>query len=431
MKITFGKYELGFKYYYLIAFFLIMLTDGLLYDLVFGANTSGEASAESVEVVPVEKYLILMATALSIMLISSLNSFTRNWTIFIFSLLVIFMLESYYNYYSFMKYPHVFSKVMVYFLVPFAYISFKYPKPEYLLHGAYFIVVAFILNLVIYKSEVLSLQSFVDTERGFTAQSTYFILLPGLFFLNVYLRDRKMIYLMLFMIILFFILYLQHRTVWLSTLFALSINFLLIRKADFSFPLSAFTPFIAIPLIAGFLLFSFVLSTNPEVLDKLVERVEDIQNVESQGTGSWRLEQFKSYWPFIEDNLAVGMRLQGFELPIQFYHAEAGIAFFDDGTGHHFHSFYVDRLFYFGLLGIVMVLPLLFYFVNKVRKKYMLSAEQITLVAYISSGLIFGISYNLPTFYFGILGIAMSYIHQTYILEPEEETYAVYSNTGF
>jgi hypothetical protein len=430
MKITFGKYELGFKYYYLIAFGLIMITDALLYDLIFGAKPEGEVSAESVAVVPVEKYLILMATALSILFINSLNTFTRNWVIFIFSLLVIFMLESYYNYYSFMKYPHVFSKVLVYFLVPFSFISFKNPKPEYLLHGAYFVVIAFILNLIIYKTEVLTLQSFVNTERGFTAQTTYFILLPTLLFLNLYLRDRKMIYLILLMILLFFILYLQHRTVWLSTLFALSVNFMLIRKADFSFPLSAFTPFIAIPLVAGFLLFSFVLSTNPEVMDKLVERVEDIQNVESQGTGSWRLEQFKSYWPFIEDNLAIGMRLRGFELPIQFYHAEAGIAFFDDGTGHHFHSFYVDRLFYFGILGLVMVLPLIFYFINIVRKKYMLSAEQISLVAYIASGLIFGISYNLPTFYFGILGIAISYIHHTYTLEPEEETYAVYSNSG-
>jgi hypothetical protein len=429
MKITFGKYELGFKYYYLLAFCLIMLTDGLLYDLIFGEKPS-EEMAEAVQVVPIEKYLILLACGVSLLLINSLNTFTRNWALFIFALLVIFMLESYYNYYSFMKYPHVFSKVMIYFLVPFVYLAFKEPKPEYLLHAAYFIFGAFFLNLIFFKPEVLSLQSFVNTERGFTAQSTYFILLPAIYFLNVYLRDRKMVYLILLMILLFFILYLQHRTVWLSTLFALAINFLLIRKADFSFPLSAFTPFVAIPLVAGFLIFSFVLSTNPEVLDKLVERVEDIQNVESQGTGSWRLEQFKSYWPFIEDHFAIGMRLRGFELPIQFYHAEAGIAFFDDGTGHHFHSFYVDRLFYFGILGIIMVLPLVIYFINKVRRKYMLSAEQLTLVSYIASGLIFGISYNLPTFYFGILGIAISYIHQTYTLEPEEESYAVYSHSS-
>lgn len=429
MKVTFGKYELSFKYYYLLALMLIMLTDSLLYELVFGEKHGDEGSA-STEIVPVEKYLILLACALSMVFINRLNSFTRNWVIFIFALLVIFMLESYYTYYSFMMYPHVFAKVMIYFLIPFTFLAYKNPKPELLLHTAYFIIVIFFIHLILYKTEVLSLQSFVDTNRGFTAQSTYFILLPGIFFLNVYLRDRKMVYLLLFMVIMFFILYLQHRTVWLSTLFALSLNFLLIRKADFSFPLSAFTPFIVIPLVAGFLLFSFVLSTNPEVVDKFVERIEDIQNVESQGTGNWRLEQFRSYWPHIEDNLAIGMRLKGFELPIQFYHAEAGIAFFDDGTGHHFHSFYVDRMFYFGLLGLVMVLPLVFYFVNKTRQKYTLTAEQLTLVTYVASGLVFGISYNLPGFYFGIVGIAISYIHQTYILEPEEKTYAIYSNSG-
>jgi hypothetical protein len=406
-----------------------MLTDSLLYELVFGEKYGDEESA-STEIVPIEKYLILLACGLSIVFINRLNSFTRNWVIFIFSLLVIFMLESYYTYYSFMMYPHVFAKVMIYFLIPFAFLAYKDPKPELLLYTAYFIILIFFVHLLLYKTEVLSLQSFVDTKRGFTAQSTYFILLPGIFFLNVYLRDRKMVYLLLFMVIMFFILYLQHRTVWLSTLFALSLNFLLIRKADFSFPLSAFTPFIVIPLVAGFLLFSFVLSTNPEVVDKFIERIEDIQNVESQGTGSWRLEQFRSYWPYIEDNLAIGMRLKGFELPIQFYHSEAGIAFFDDGTGHHFHSFYVDRMFYFGLLGLVMVVPLVFYFVNKTRQKYTLTAEQLTLVTYVASGLVFGISYNLPGFYFGIVGIAISYLHQTYILEPEEKTYAIYSNSG-
>lgn len=429
MKVTFGKYELSFKYYYLLALILIMLTDSLLYELVFGEKYGDEGS-ESTEIVPVEKYLILLACALSMVFINRLNSFTRNWVIFIFALLVIYMLESYYTYYSFMMYPHVFAKIMIYFLIPFAFLAYKDPKPELLLHTTYFIIVIFFVHLLLYKTEVLSLQSFVDTKRGFTAQSTYFILLPGIFFLNVYLRDRKMVYLLLFMGIMFFILYLQHRTVWLSTLFALSLNFLLIRKADFSFPLSAFTPFIVIPLVAGFLLFSFVLSTNPEVVDKFVERIEDIQNVDSQGTGSWRLEQFRSYWPYIEDNLALGMRLKGFELPIQFYHSEAGIAFFDDGTGHHFHSFYVDRMFYFGLLGLVMVLPLVFYFVNKTRQKYTFTAEQLTLVTYVASGLVFGISYNLPGFYFGIVGIAISYINQTYILEPEEKTYAIYSNSG-
>lgn len=431
MKITFGQHELRFKYYYFIALFLLMLTDGLLYELVFGEKGGGDMSSESTEIVPVEKYLILLACAISLVFINKLNSFTRNWILFIFSLLIIFMLESFYTYYSFLQYPHVFSKILIYFLIPFTYLAFKDPKPEYLKYTAYFIAFVFFLHLILFKREVLSLQSFIDTERGFTAQSTYFILLPCLFFLNVYLRDRKTIYLLLFMSIMFFIIYLQHRTVWLATIFALAINFLLIRKSDFSFPLSAFTPFIVIPLIAGFLIFSFVLSTNPEVADKFVERIEDIQNVESQGTGSWRLEQFKSYWPFIEDNLAIGMRLRGFELPIQFFHSEAGIAFFDDGTGHHFHSFYVDRLFYFGLLGIVMVIPLVFYFINKTRGKYTLSAEQLTLVAYVSSGLIFGISYNLPGFYFGVVGMAISYIHQTYILEPEEENYAVYSNSGF
>jgi hypothetical protein len=429
MKITFGNYQLRFRYYYLLALFLIMLTDSLLYELVFGEKY-GDTGVASAEEIPIEKYLILLACGLSILFINSLNSFTRNWVIFIFSLLVIYMLESYYTYYSFMMYPHVFAKIMIYFLIPLAFLAYKDAKPEFLLHTAYFVVIIFFAHLLIYKTEVLSLQSFVNTERGFTAQSTYFLLLPCIFFLNVYLRDRKVLYLALFMVLLFFILFLQHRTVWLSTLLALSVNFLLIRKADFSFPLSAFTPFLVIPLVAGFLLFSFVLSTNPEVLDKFVERVEDIQNVDSQGTGNWRLEQFKSYWPFIEDNLAIGMRLRGFELPIQFFHAEAGIAFFDDGTGHHFHSFYVDRMFYFGLLGLVMVLPLVIYFVNKTRQTHTLSAEQLTLVAYVASGLVFGISYNLPGFYFGIVGIAISYIHQTYVLEPEDKTYAVYSNSG-
>ena len=119
--------------------------------------------------------------------------------------------------------------------------------------------------------------------------------------------------------------------------------------------------------------------------------------------------------PFVKDNLTVGMRHKGFDLPLQFYDPTSQRLRFGskEGTGHHFHSFYFDRLFYFGVLGIaffivVMILPLYIAFARDEK----LDTNSITLISFVSGGLVYGFAYNLPLFYWMFLGLTLAFIER-------------------
>jgi ABC-type multidrug transport system fused ATPase/permease subunit len=424
MKLTYGKQDLSFKYYYLIPILLLLLTEGIFYDLVYGEPVEG---AEFIE--GPAKMILALGFVFSFFTINSLSTFMRNYFVVCALFMFCCMLESYYVYGTFFKYPHVFAKIMDTFVIFAVYPFFKENAEKKLAIIIYALLIGFFLDLVIYKNEILSFSAFVETERGFSAPSTFFIMLICLYFFNVYLQDKKVFHLVMFFVMLGFILFLQHRSVWLSFIFALVINLILVNKSTLNVHLGSFAPFVFIPLITGFLVFTMVLSTKPEVLQKLGERISDIQNVESQGTGSWRLEQFKSYMPYMLDNPLLGMRMKGFELPIQFYHPEAGVPYFDDGTGHHFHSFYVDRLFYFGLIGISIMLVPFIYLIYIVIKKSSFSTVELVLISYSLSALVYGVMYNFEVSVFAILGITISVVNNKFVEKEVPQPYVVHSNS--
>lgn len=405
MIITFGKNTLTFKYTYLVAILLVLLTEGLFLEFIYGKTPEGQTPPEGPG-----KMIIMLAFLLSALHITRLPSAIRNMLIISYLYFLALSLESYYRSGSFFQYPHVFAKIMFLFLTFFIYPYFKNIEGKKLNIIMYLIFIAFVLNLFIYKSHILSISAFLDVNRGFSAAAVYLLVLPCLYFFNKYLAGKNIFNLLVFLAILGFIIFVQHRTVWLSMIFALLINFLLLRKSNINIYISTISPIILIPSIAAFLVFSLVLSTNPEIIEKFSERVSDISNADTQGTGSWRLQQFRSYQPFIEDNLLLGMRMEGFELPIQFYHEEAGIPLFADNTGHHFHSFYVDKLFYFGIIGLVItLLPFIYLIITAIRKPS-LTVEDVVLVSYSVSALLYGFSYNFPEFVFGFLGVTLAFI---------------------
>lgn len=407
MRITYGRISLRFVYMYIVIFLFMMMTDGLLYELVFG-----EGDKDNLPKYDFDKYFIPFAVVSALISLNKQSGFLRNWTIISFTYLLLLTLESEYKYGSYFVYPHVFSKAMVLLVVPALYVAFKKVSALSVLHFiSYAICIGFILQIIIFKGHILTASAFVNTERGFPAPTTYLLLIPTLYFFNHYLSSRRLIFLFAFFAILTLIIFLQHRTVWLATLLALTINLILIRKSSYHFDLPAFGPIVSIPVIAGFLLFSFVLSSNPEILTQLEKRIADIGNAQTQGTGNWRIEQFQSYWSFILDNLLIGMRLEGFELPIQFYE-DSGQQPWPAGTGHHFHSFYVDRLFYFGLVGLFIILALFARLISKIIQSKNLSLEQIVMASFVLSGLIYGFSYNWSTYFYGILGIALVFLDQ-------------------
>jgi O-antigen ligase len=166
-------------------------------------------------------------------------------------------------------------------------------------------------------------------------------------------------------------------------------------------------------VIAAFLALSTLAATNPKFLLKIANDIADIENHDKQGTGGWRAEQARSYWPFIEDNPIVGMRFAGFELPIQFYDPDQPkLVVFEDGHGHFLHSYYIDSLFYLGVIGLLLLsLPQLYILYQMVRHPHV-NPEALSWAVFIATSLVYGYSYALPMCFYGIVGLGFVRIRQ-------------------
>ncbi|WP_245842545.1 O-antigen ligase family protein [Pontibacter ummariensis] len=328
--------------------------------------------------------------------------------------------ESQYGYGTPFVYPHVFMKLL---MVYYAFFIYTFYKGAYYLkfdHVVYFILICFCLNVLIVHPETLSLAAFSNHERGVYSTSVYMLVVPFFYFLSKYFYEGKLGNLAASLSVLVAIVFFQHRTVWVVTAAALVIYYFLIQFRTYK-PINIVGKALPIASIIGIgltLCSTLVFSMHPEVVEKLQDNFSDIENFESQGTGAWRYAQWLSYWPFIQDNFLFGMRFDGFELPIQFYREDLDKPMFEDGNGHFFHSFYIDVLFYVGAAGLVLyvslfALPL----IKALRAKY-LTINQIILVTFVSTGFVFGFSYILPPFYYGILGWCIVALEKEKVQKP-------------
>ena len=341
-----------------------------------------------------------------------LNSMSSGFRIMFFILLLYFFilsLESYYYYQSFFRYPHVFSKITNLFLF-FGFYAFF--KANYKFNAStifYITCVAFFFFFLLFRRELFTISAFLGHQRAYKSTSAFLMLLPYLYFFNKYITERSRTFLFLFVSTFLIIIFLQHRSVWIAMLIATIFNFLLLKiKLKRRFTIKTYFPDLFLFGLFG-LLFSLVIFTyKPEILDKLSNEVYEIQHATTEGTGAWRVEQAISYWPYIQEHILFGMRFEGFELPVQFYVSDSDQTRFSDNSGHHFHSLYVDLSFYFGVIGLFILLaPLVFYIVHAIKKSQ-LSEVEYCLISFAFSGLVYGISYNLPTFYFCFAGLGLS-----------------------
>ncbi|WP_234997129.1 O-antigen ligase family protein [Hymenobacter roseosalivarius] len=316
------------------------------------------------------------------------------------------MAESYLLYDVPFVYPHVFQKIMVLFTLPAIYgiytIIGRITLPD--LIGM--IWIALVLNVSIINPDALSMGAFVNHERGLVASSVYLLVLPLLFHFNTYLQTLKPLQLALFFVAAITILFFQHRTVWVVSVISLAINvILLLGKERQRLSFKALLPLFGIPAIILFLTITTLAVSNPKILTKIADDIADIENHDKQGTGGWRAEQARSYWPFIVDNPVAGMRFRGFELPIQFYDPDQPtLVVFPDGNGHFLHSFYIDALFYFGIIGLILLsMPQLYAGLLLLRRPAT-DAETLTWCLFIATSLVYGYSYSLPPYFYGLVG---------------------------
>ncbi|GAB3874787.1 hypothetical protein GCM10028824_28630 [Hymenobacter segetis] len=361
--------------------------------------------------------LLLLATScgFSVLYFRYMQPLMRRWFLVVVAALGGLALESYAGWGSWAVYPHVFAKLLILSHVFGLYAFYRRfgPPPFGLLMGT--VMLGLLADLAVYHPDALSLSAFLDNERGFASTSAMMLLLPTLYYLNQYLTRGGMMRLLLFFMGAALIIFLQHRSVWVAMGAALALNAVLLmlgRVEGARLSSARLLPMVLLPL---FVLISggLVALSDPKVVKKLESSVGDILHPDKQGTGSWRLKQFEAYKPYLEEYPIAGMRLKGFELPVQFYTlAEDGggqVQVWADGTGHHFHSFYVDRLFYFGILGLLLtVLVPLLLLGRRLLSRAPLPPTSAVLIVYSISSLVYSISYDWPLYFFGLLGLSLA-----------------------
>ncbi|AIZ63608.1 hypothetical protein PK28_07730 [Hymenobacter sp. DG25B] len=324
--------------------------------------------------------------------------------------LFLLALESYGGWGRWFVYLHVFSKLTDFLLVFGVYAYYlRWGLPNLkLLIGS--IPLVLLLNLLVFHPETFTMEGFLEQERGVSSASAFLLILPLLYYLNTYFKNGSLLALVAFFGTLSLIVFLQHRTVWVTTGIVLVIDLLLLMRTVSVRPtFKRLVPMLVLPVLVVALGGLAIVLNDEAVQKKFEQNIADIRNPDKQGTGNFRLNQFEAYIPFLQEYPIAGMRLKGFELPIQFYHSNTGEAVWINGTGHHFHSFYVDRLFYFGLLGLLLAVgPPIYLVIKRLRQPEPMTLEAVTLVAYACGALVYGVSYNWPDYYLGLLGLALA-----------------------
>jgi hypothetical protein len=353
-----------------------------------------------------------------------LEPIMRLWLYVVLAAIGGLMLESYANWGSWMVYPHVFSKLLV-LLILFGIYTFHrrfgMPPLRQLFNVLTLVLLA---NLLVFHRDSLSMSAFVENERGFGAAAAYLFVPITLFNLNGYLVKGRLSSLLFFFFCLPLIIFLQHRSVWIATAVAIPINVLLLRRVPgVRFSIPKFVMLVVLPLILGSIGVTAVVLNNPDVVQRLQDSVEDISNADKQGTGSWRLKQLQSYLPLVQDRPMAGWRLEGFEVPMQFYDPSSDQPMWADRTGHHFHNFYLDRAFYFGVLGILLVLMVpLISVIRRLLVRAVLQPEAAAFIAYFFCLLVYSASYDWATYHFGMLGLMLASLSvRTPLPAPDSE----------
>lgn len=288
---------------------------------------------------------------------------------------------------------------------------------------AKFYIVLYIAFMVIYgRGFSFSLESvtmddygpFSGDSRIIHARSIFMMILPLIWYLNQFLKLGKMKYLGLFLFCFIVILVHQHRSVWASALFSLGVYLLmsmrnnilgmskLVRVGIGAIVLLALTVFVVQQIFPGFL--AFMGDRFSEILDPTRE----------DGTGKFRDDQRKVYFPMVLERPFFGWTFEGFEMKNPL------VDWWPDKSGQHFHEGYMEMLFYHGFLGLILKYFYLLYLAFKAFSKK-LSQESIILIAFSLAGLIFSFSYVLPFVFWGHVGLCLYYLERKPAAEMEDE----------
>lgn len=262
-------------------------------------------------------------------------------------------------------------------------------------------VLMFVAQVVMGKIFQYSMTS--DT-RPTSAYDTLYLVLPLLFFLMRYRQNHRYVDLLGTLFVFAVIVILLHRSVISTALFAVVIIFMLAFMGRLSGGRFPFSRTVSTFFVLALAVIPFMSALSPAKMDAFLENIGGITKPTEDNTGNWRLEQSLFYWSRIPDRPWLGWRYEGYDRG----EVMANEDFPSKGT--IIHSQYIDMLYNYGIAGLLLNLFIIgstLWIIFWRNKK--MTLEQTVLFAFIASGLLFGVSYQLPIFYWGFVGLGLYY----------------------
>ena len=345
----------------------------------------------------------------------SLKPVERGVLIFFTLMLVRLVLVSLSGYNSFFQQFTMFTV-----LVPVVYALFiKYVLREYQLDlldlVSRFYLVTYVVFMVLFgrgfnfsldQVEMDDYGPFSGDSRVIHASGILMIVIPFLYFLHRYIRDRKFPHLLLTVFCIAIMVVHQHRSVWSSAMMAgFFYFFAMIRNGHLTMGRSM-NIFVQAMFAAIFTLF-LVSQISPEMLSFLGERFAEILDPAKEGsTGNFRIEQREVYTELAKQHLLFGWSFEGFEM------TNPMVDWWPEKTGQHFHEGYMEMLFYLGIVGLLFKFSVPGYILYRIFSRH-LSEKAIIVSAFCICGLLFSFNYVLPFIYWAHAGMALYYIEQS------------------
>lgn len=246
---------------------------------------------------------------------------------------------------------------------------------------------------------------FSGDSRIIHASHIFMMIIPLLWFLHQYIQNMKAKFLIPLLFCVVVILVHQHRSVWSSSLVAISLYmFAILRNRAQKF--SRIGQLAMGTVLILVLSYFFISNLFPGFLDFLSDRFSEIFDPAREGsTGNFRIQQREVYFDLFLQRPVFGWTFEGFEMPNPL------VDWWPDMTGQHFHEGYIEMLFYHGVVGLLLKYGVLFYLLFKIFSKR-LSPESIILCAFGVSGLVFSFSYVLPLVFWGHIGMCLYYLER-------------------
>ncbi|MFD2569129.1 O-antigen ligase family protein [Spirosoma soli] len=240
--------------------------------------------------------------------------------------------------------------------------------------------------------------------RTTSAPEAFYLVIPFLYYTVRYFTEKKIWDLFGSVAVFGFIVFLLHRSVMSSAAVAglLVTGLAAIGKiSDGSLNVRRTLGTVMVVTLASLPFLGIMGSIKA---DGFMEQIAGIFDPAEDNTGSWRLEQITHYMNQFNDRPLLGWRYEGYDRGEIMENED----FPEKGT--IIHSQYVDMLYNYGVVGLAINLFIILGTLYVMyRRNPTFSTEQAVLFGFIASGLLFGISYQLPVFYWGFVGLGMFY----------------------